>query len=690
MSDKKQPEKHLESAKPEKVLTEEEKAEKVREEAAAEARKIAEATLSRYMSWVMKIKGRHAFRGQANAEWAVASSAYRRLTMNAPGKDPTKGLFLGYLYDIVGEARLRFPELGNLSDMEIMAKLQHQGCATGLIDFTEAPLVALWFACQPVKNQDGKNADGRVYAITLDGKKTQEIRNPEILEGKGHLEKFFPVEDRFQYPNFWAWRPGDHDRRMISQQSLLVFGQPFLDSHDYLASEIIPHAYKEEILKLLEEDMGISEKSLFSDFSGYAAANSCAKEYSTRRAEIFLTAAIEKNTVNPYLYLYRGALRYAHNDVGGAQLDYTVGINLIPFRAKKLRELADAKLKEGDRATVFDLGVQEAMLKQLDAEMHNNRGAILCDAKHEYQKAAEDFERAIELKPEEEVTYLNLARVKRLMEDDEGVLNAYTRAIEKALLPAKAHFARGRIRRKSGDYEGALSDYTRVIKINSQDVAAYVCCGDVLADLGRHEEALVDYTRAIELDPQNVAAHNNRGAALRRLNRCEEALVDYARAIEINPQDAMAHSNRGVVLGALGRHEEALVDYTRAIEINPENALAHFNRGVALGDLNRHKEALVDYTRAIELNPQDAGAHFNRGNALAHLNHHEEALVDYTRAIEINPQYAMAHSNRGATLSCLGRREEALVDYARAIELDPQYALVHYNRGKHFMRFGSL
>ena len=201
MPDKK-PDQTPPPAKPEKTVSKEEKAKKAREKAAAQARKIAEATMSRYMSWVMSIKGRHAFRGQANAEWVVAASAYRRLVGNDPEKSRISGMFTGYLHDIVGEARMRFPELDNLSDLEIMAKLQHQGCATGLIDFTESPLVALWFACQPAQTRDGKDADGKIFAVPLDGKKAQMIGNLEMLKGKGNLLECFPFNPTPKIPIF--------------------------------------------------------------------------------------------------------------------------------------------------------------------------------------------------------------------------------------------------------------------------------------------------------------------------------------------------------------------------------------------------------------------------------------------------------------------------------------------------------
>ena len=43
-----------------------------------------------------------------------------------------------------------------LSDLQRLSVLQHQGAATGLLDFTEYPLIALWFACEELPDRDGK------------------------------------------------------------------------------------------------------------------------------------------------------------------------------------------------------------------------------------------------------------------------------------------------------------------------------------------------------------------------------------------------------------------------------------------------------------------------------------------------------------------------------------------------------
>ena len=51
---------------------------------------------------------------------------------------------------LIKDARLRGydeKEERKLSDLEILAELQHFRAATFLIDFTYSPQVALWFAC---------------------------------------------------------------------------------------------------------------------------------------------------------------------------------------------------------------------------------------------------------------------------------------------------------------------------------------------------------------------------------------------------------------------------------------------------------------------------------------------------------------------------------------------------------------
>ena len=317
MSDKKQPEESLKSAKPKKVLTEaEKKAEKGRE------------ALARYMSWVMPLqaKGRHAFRGQADAKWGVTSGAYRRLEKEMK-KSPyaAKSLFVGYLHERINEAHMRFSVHGGKYPLEVMAQLQHYGAATGLIDFTESALAALWFACK-----DEQKKTGKVFVVRLDNlKKIKEIKTRDGI--KGELDKFFPTK---MSDELRAWRPGDGNSRMVTQQSLFLFGRPEI-GEDFFAKAPFMVAAEEKVpLMDVLESMGVLETFMFSDFAGFAQANAHGKVYDLHRTKTYYDEKIADSEISAGkkcdLYFERGNLNQALKCYQEAVDDFTFVIDAAP------------------------------------------------------------------------------------------------------------------------------------------------------------------------------------------------------------------------------------------------------------------------------------------------------------------------------------------------------------------------
>lgn len=100
------------------------------------------------------------FRGQANADWDVAPGIFR-------------DNLLSFESELIRSAYLRNPDEFSLmgSDFARLAKLQHYGLPTRLLDVTTNPLVAMYFACQEYsesildadENETSMSTDGAVF-----------------------------------------------------------------------------------------------------------------------------------------------------------------------------------------------------------------------------------------------------------------------------------------------------------------------------------------------------------------------------------------------------------------------------------------------------------------------------------------------------------------------------------------------
>ena len=493
MPEKKQPEESPKPAKAGEVAAPEDKAQPLTQEEKAEK---ARRDLARYMSWVMPLKGRFAFRGQANADWGLDSSAYRRLEEKMKRYSyAAHSIFVGYLHERVNEARMRFSEYGDKQPLEVMAHLQHYGAATGLIDFTENALAALWFACK-----DQPRKDGKVFAVRLDN--PEQIREIKTREGlKGELDGFFGKKR--QGNTLWAWRPGDGNARMVTQQSLFVFGRPGIGEEFFSVSPYeVPAGEKELLLQILEQS-GISETFMFSDFAGFAAGNAAGKEYDFHRAKTYYDEKIDDaeragggtQAEKSSLYLNRGNLNHALGLYSDAEKDSARAVELDPESAAG----------------------------------HNNLGNAL-SASRRFDDALVSYGKAIELDPENAVIYANQA----------AALN------------------------EEGRYEEAVASCDKAVELDPKFAVAHSNRGSALYRWGRYEEAVASCNKAIELDPTIVSAYNNRGNALVESGRYEEALASYDKAVELDPKFAAVHNNRGGVLHRRKRPEEACAAWKEA------------------------------------------------------------------------------------------------------------------------------
>lgn len=172
-----------------------------------------------------------------------------------------------------------------------MAHLQHNRVATGLIDFTYGPLIALWVACQSSKIGNNEETAGKVFMVHINADRIEEINTQDRLNRD--LKEFFRQDGKW-----YLWQPSidnsdiDTDRITI-QQSVFLFGKPSVGADMIQKEIVIPPSIKKELIQRLEI-IGISEKVLFSDFAGYIERNGVESTYDVNLAEGYLTQKMGK------------------------------------------------------------------------------------------------------------------------------------------------------------------------------------------------------------------------------------------------------------------------------------------------------------------------------------------------------------------------------------------------------------
>ncbi len=218
------------------------------------------------------------------------------------------------------------------------------------------------------------------------------------------------------------------------------------------------------------------------------------------------------------------------------------------------------------------------------ARPFGTRGDYYMDLQ-QYDKALQDYSKAIENNPEYEIALHN----------------------------------RGGVYGKLGNNELALADYSRAIEIKPDYVIALYNRGNTYGKLLQWNEAIADYTKAIALNPKFEQAYYARSLAYTKIGAFDQAIEDCTTAIELKSNNSAAYFNRGYSQYKKGNYLIAVEDYSQAIGFDPGNANIYLNRGIAYDYLAKWEEAIADYSKALELNPNLTAAYNNRENVYKRL-----------------------------------------------------------------------
>jgi lipoprotein NlpI len=188
------------------------------------------------------------------------------------------------------------------------------------------------------------------------------------------------------------------------------------------------------------------------------------------------------------------------------------------------------------------------------ATAFNNRGNAF-DAKGELDRAIEDYNQAIQLRPDYAAAFNN----------------------------------RGNAHTGKHEYDRAILDFSEAIRIKP----GYA--------IGNNDPTPFNY----------ASAFDNRGIAYIYAGEYNFAILDFNEAIRIKPDDADAFYNRGIAYSNGGDYDGALGDFNKSLQLNPKNAYALYARGVTKQNMHDAAGAETDRTTARQIDPEVAGKMVN-------------------------------------------------------------------------------
>jgi Flp pilus assembly protein TadD len=145
-----------------------------------------------------------------------------------------------------------------------------------------------------------------------------------------------------------------------------------------------------------------------------------------------------------------------------------------------------------------------------------------------------------------------------------------------------------RLRLALDDNQGALEAATRAIALAPDDPRPLATASRALTLLGKHEEAITMAYRAVIAEPKNALWHDRVAWALLAADRQFADAEQAARtAIGLDPDEPHYYFTHGVALEALGHTDQARQALLTSLRMEPENPVAQHRLAVLNGEAAR-------------------------------------------------------------------------------------------------------
>ena len=318
--------------------------------------------------------------------------------------------------------------------------------------------------------------------------------------------------------------------------------------------------------------------------------------------------AIEMNPQFAEAYANLGSIAYQEGDLDRSIAHYKKALEVNPSLTGVYSNLAKVLQEQGKKQEAIALQEHLAtppnkQVSQDDWISYFKQGNTYT-AEGKLDRAIEFYQKALELNPNYQDSYLNL----------------------------------GIVLRRQGKLEEAIAQYEKAIEIQPSFADAYLSLGNIYCQLAEYPKVRDLWQKALELQPEIGGAdvQFNLGNALVHLNEIERAIEQYHQALELDANCFKAYYNLANLFSNQGKIQEAIAAYKKTLAIDPQFIDGYLSLGELFEDLERYDEAIGTYLNIFNIQFHESLTFHKLGKVMTKKGHLNDAQIFYSRNIPIN------------------------------------------------------
>ncbi|RQD76660.1 tetratricopeptide repeat protein [Desulfonatronospira sp. MSAO_Bac3] len=222
------------------------------------------------------------------------------------------------------------------------------------------------------------------------------------------------------------------------------------------------------------------------------------------------------------------------------------GADRMSLHQAELRlDLAERYLIENEPRPALEQLQQVKEASPDNPRLYFNMG-LAHTSMEDWDRAARDFEKALELKPDYGEAWNNLGQVRKAQGRTQEARQAYEAAleIEEYMTPEFAYYNLASLFQEEGDLERALEYAVNSVEKNRRFVPGYDLAGSLYQELDLYDEALRIFERGAQAMPGNARLSLAYAEELVRAGRDSEAITWFEHVIEQNDDSQEAQMAR--------------------------------------------------------------------------------------------------------------------------------------------------